>query len=188
MRVIAGMCKGHRLKPVPGMSTRPTTDKVRESIFNMIGPFFDGGTSLDLYGGSGALSIEGLSRGIEKAIIIDLDPKAVAVIKQNLTTCDFLDKAEVYRNDAKRALKAIYKRELQFNIIYLDPPYAKQEILILMQQIEKFSLLHRNGIIVVEHASDLTLPDQFTNFEKDRFETYGVTGVSIYRWGLAKNE
>jgi 16S rRNA (guanine966-N2)-methyltransferase len=183
MRVIAGICKGHRLKPVPGMNTRPTTDKVRESIFNMIGPFFDGGSSLDLYGGSGALSIEGLSRGIEKAIIIDLEPKAVGIIKDNLETCNFSEQAEVYRNDAKRALKVLHKRDLRFDIIYLDPPYKKQAIVAIMEQIEKFDLLHHEGIIVVEHTTEISLPDQINKFIKVRYETYGVSGVSIYKFG-----
>lgn len=188
MRVIAGMRKGHRLKPVPGMTTRPTTDKVRESIFNIIGPFFEGGISLDLFGGSGALSIEGLSRGIEKAIIIDLDPKAIGVIKQNLATCDFLEQAEVFRNDAKRAIKVLHKRELQFNLIYLDPPYAKQAIEALMKDIDKYNLLLTEGIIVVEHTKELALPDDIMNFHRVRYEIYGVSGVSIYRFGGTLDE
>ncbi|MDG0961887.1 RsmD family RNA methyltransferase, partial [Bacillus paranthracis] len=77
MRVVSGKCKGHPLKAVPGNTTRPTTDKVKESIFNMIGPYFDGGVALDLFGGSGGLGIEAISRGIDKAIFVDRDNKAI---------------------------------------------------------------------------------------------------------------
>jgi 16S rRNA (guanine966-N2)-methyltransferase len=181
MRIIAGECKGRRLKAVPGNTTRPTTDKVRESIFNMVGPFFDGGLSLDLFGGSGALSIEGLSRGIDKAIIVDKNSKAIEIIRENLTGCGYSDRAEVYRNDAKRALRALIKRELQFRMIYLDPPYAKQGIVPMIQDLEKYYLLQQNGTIVVEHAKEVSLPDVIGSYSRIKYETYsGTTSVSIY--------
>lgn len=116
MRVVSGKCKGHPLKAVPGNTTRPTTDKVKESIFNMIGPYFDGGTALDLFGGSGGLGIEAISRGIEKAIFVDRDSKAIKVIHQNLESCRIHEQAEVYRNDAERAVKALIKREMSFDL------------------------------------------------------------------------
>ncbi|RBN41004.1 16S rRNA (guanine(966)-N(2))-methyltransferase RsmD, partial [Priestia megaterium] len=93
MRVVAGLYKGHALKAVPGYSTRPTTDKVKEAIFNMIGPFFEGGTALDLFGGSGGLGIEALSRGIDKVIFVDRDGKAIQTIKANLASCRLEDRA-----------------------------------------------------------------------------------------------
>ncbi|MBJ3791977.1 16S rRNA (guanine(966)-N(2))-methyltransferase RsmD, partial [Bacillus sp. OA1] len=114
MRVVSGKCKGHPLKAVPGNTTRPTTDKVKESIFNMIGPYFDGGIALDLFGGSGGLGIEALSRGIDKVIFVDRDSKAIKVIHQNLESCRVQEQAEVYRNDAERAVKALIKREIAF--------------------------------------------------------------------------
>ena len=95
MRVVSGKNKGLSLKAVPGMSTRPTTDKVKEAMFNIIGPYFEGGIVLDLFGGSGGLSIEALSRGIEKAIIVDREMKAIKTIKENLATCNLTDNAEV---------------------------------------------------------------------------------------------
>ena len=110
MRVVSGKCEGHPLKAVPGNTTRPTTDKVKESIFNMIGPYFDGGVALDLFGGSGGLGIEAISRGIDKAIFVDRDNKAIKVIHQNLESCRIQEQAEVYRNDAERAIKALIKR------------------------------------------------------------------------------
>src|SRR4051794_41215753 len=98
MRVVSGSSKGKTLKAVPGSTTRPTTDKVKEALFNMIGPYFDGGIGLDLFAGSGGLGIEGLSRGLEKVIFIDRDAKAIQVIHENIKSCHFEEKTEVYRN------------------------------------------------------------------------------------------
>src|SRR5690554_4170395 len=99
MRVISGKQKSLHLKAVPGQSTRPTTDKVKESIFNMIDPYFDGGAMLDLYGGSGSIAIEALSRGMKEAVIIDHDKKAIETIYENLNKTKLEDKAQIYRTD-----------------------------------------------------------------------------------------
>ncbi|RBW70230.1 16S rRNA (guanine(966)-N(2))-methyltransferase RsmD [Bacillus taeanensis] len=183
MRVIAGECKGRMLKPVPGHSTRPTTDKVRESIFNMVGPFFEGGFALDLYGGSGALGIEALSRGIEKVIFVDRDAKAISVIKENLAQFGYNEKSEVYRNDSYRALKALKKRELSFSLILLDPPYHKQKLERDIETILDFGLLNRDGQLVAEHGVEVELPEEIGTLEKVKYESYsGTTAVSIYRF------
>ncbi|MEE6131198.1 16S rRNA (guanine(966)-N(2))-methyltransferase RsmD [Priestia sp. GS2] len=182
MRVVAGSCKGHSLKAVPGHSTRPTTDKVKEAIFNMIGPFFEGGIALDLFGGSGGLGIEALSRGIDRAIFVDREGKAIQTIKSNLETCSLQEQAEVYRNDSERALKAIIKREIQFDLILLDPPYKAQKLKALIGTISEHKLLQASGVIVAEHANDVVLPDEINEFEKIKSENYGIIGVSIYTY------
>jgi 16S rRNA (guanine966-N2)-methyltransferase len=182
MRVISGECKGRRLKSVPGQSTRPTTDKVRESIFNMIGPYFEGGIGLDLYAGSGALSIEALSRGIDKMIMIDRDAKAIETVKSNLEECNYASKAEVFRNDANRALKALNKRELTFSVIFLDPPYAKQKLINTVETIEEYGLLDPTGKIVVEHTAEELLADTIGCFKRMKHEIYsGTIAVSLYK-------
>ncbi|MGN1401782.1 MAG: 16S rRNA (guanine(966)-N(2))-methyltransferase RsmD [Bacillus sp. (in: firmicutes)] len=186
MRVVSGICKGHPLKAVPGSSTRPTTDKVKESIFNMIGPYFDGGLVLDLFAGSGGLGIEALSRGMDKAIFVDKEFKAVSVVKENLKNCHLTDRAEVYRNDSERALKALVKRELSFDLIMLDPPYKKQKLMEILEFASEHGLLSENGTIVCEHGSDIELPDSVGLYEKWRSETYGMIAVSIY--GLPTDE
>ncbi|AXI31175.1 16S rRNA (guanine(966)-N(2))-methyltransferase RsmD [Priestia megaterium] len=182
MRVVAGLYKGHALKAVPGYSTRPTTDKVKEAIFNMIGPFFEGGTALDLFGGSGGLGIEALSRGIDKVIFVDRDGKAIQTIKANLASCRLEDRAEVYRNDAERALKAIKKRELAVDLLLLDPPYKAQKLKALIETVSEENLLANTGIIVAEHSHDVHLDNEIGLFEKIKSETYGIIGVSIYTY------
>ncbi|WML43587.1 16S rRNA (guanine(966)-N(2))-methyltransferase RsmD [Neobacillus sp. PS3-40] len=180
MRVVSGICKGRALKSVPGNTTRPTTDKVKEAMFNMIGPYFDGGMGLDLFAGSGGLGLEALSRGLEKVIFIDREVKAIQTIHENIKACHFEEKTEVFRNDADRALKALIKREIKFDFIFLDPPYKKQQLVSLMQKIDEHSLLHNNGIILCEHSHDVDLPQEVGRFSLIRHEKYGIIAVSIY--------
>lgn len=182
MRVVSGTCKGHPLKAVPGQTTRPTTDKIKEAIFNIIGPYFDGGVALDLFGGSGGLGIEALSRGMEKAIFVDRDAKAVQVIRQNIESCRLTDRAEVYRNDADRALKALVKRGMAFDLVLLDPPYKQQQLVSLMSILEQHELLNENGIIMAEHAVDVVLPETVGRLARRKHEEYGNTAVSIYEY------
>lgn len=180
MRVVSGVQKGRILKAVPGSSTRPTTDKVKEAIFNMIGPYFDGGTGLDLFAGSGGLGIEGLSRGLDKVLFIDYDGKAIQTIKDNLATCKFESYAEVYKNDWKRAIKSIIKRNLQFKVIWLDPPYKKNVYIEIIEMINEHNLLEPNGVIVCEHDKGFQFPEQIASYIKRKSEDYGTITISIY--------
>ncbi|WP_078554889.1 16S rRNA (guanine(966)-N(2))-methyltransferase RsmD [Bacillus alkalicellulosilyticus] len=188
MRVISGERKGLPLKAVPGTATRPTTDKVKEAIFSMIGPYFDGGLALDLYGGSGGLGIEAMSRGMEKVIFVDQNKKAIEVIHENLRKCHYEEKAEVFRNDAFRALKALTKRDIRFSHIFLDPPYAKQQLEKEMTYITKERLLEDKGIILAEHGSSVILPEEILSLRLIRRETYGDTTISIYQEEGGRNE
>ncbi|MBU9711240.1 16S rRNA (guanine(966)-N(2))-methyltransferase RsmD [Evansella tamaricis] len=183
MRVISGTKKGLHLKAVPGQSTRPTTDKVKESIFNMIGPYFEGGSMLDLYGGSGSIAIESLSRGMDHAVIVDRDKKAIETIYSNLKLCKLEDQAEVFRNESARAIKAIVKKGLTFHLIFLDPPYKKQRLSEELSFIAEKNLLAPNGVIVVEHSIDVELDNTYVKLEKVKSERYGDTEISIYEYG-----
>lgn len=182
MRVIAGEHKGRPLAAVPGKGTRPTTDKVKESIFNMIGPYFDGGWALDLYAGTGSLGIEALSRGMEKAVFVELDPRAFAVVKENIAALHLQNQAEAYRNDARRALKALAKREVQFDAVFLDPPYAKQKIEEEIAILQESSLLAPEAWIVAEHDAADQLADRIGACVCERSATYGDTTITIYRY------
>lgn len=182
MRVVAGEAKGRPLKAVPGSGTRPTTDKVKEAIFSMIGPFFDGGTTLDLFAGTGGLAIEALSRGMEHAILVDADAKSIEVVRSNLKATGFERKAEVYRNDAQRALKALSKRETKLDLIFLDPPYRMKNGDELMQQMEETGLLGSGAVVVLEYESSYEYPETVGSFSLRRKAVYGETAVSIYHW------
>ncbi|SER96860.1 16S rRNA (guanine966-N2)-methyltransferase [Gracilibacillus ureilyticus] len=184
MRVIAGKYKGHRIQAVPNKLTRPTSDKVKESLFQIIGPFFDEGICLDLFAGSGSLAIEALSRGMEQAILVDKQPKAISVIKSNVNHIGLEKHVEIYRNDAIRALKAIKKRDIKFDIIFLDPPYYKTSYEKLLNTIDEYDLVKDNGLIVCEHDASYQLDVDFSNYRlKKRDKLGNTTGISIYEKG-----
>lgn len=183
MRVISGSRRGRSLQAIPGKSTRPTTDKVKEAIFSMIGqPYHDGSWGLDLYAGTGGLGIEALSRGLEHMIFVDQNKKAFDIIKQNLTSLDLLDQSEVYKNEASRALKAIVKRELKFTLIFLDPPYAEQKIASQLAVFDDYKLLVPGGMIVVETGTGEELPSRVGSLFLAKNQVYGDTEIRIYQY------
>lgn len=181
MRVVAGTAKGLQLKAVPGTLTRPTTDKVKESVFNMIGPFFDGGHALDLFAGSGGLGIEALSRGIDRVIFTDKDRKAVATINNNLEKTRLKDQAEVYCTDADRALKVMKKKGIHARLMFLDPPYHMEKAYGLMDKAAELGIMTDDSIVVCEHAKEVELKDSTRFYERFKKEPYGSTIISIYR-------
>jgi len=181
MRVVSGTLKGRTVKAVKGANTRPTSDKIKESIFNIIGPYFDGGNALDLFGGSGNLAIEALSRGIDRAILVDRDNGALATIRSNIQELGLDDRTEVYRNDAFKALKALTKRDIAFDLVFLDPPYKGQKITEIMAFIHEHGLLNPDGIIMAECLKEDALPEAVGDIRQVRREIYGITAITIYR-------
>jgi len=181
MRVVAGALKGRTIKAVKGKNTRPTTDKVKENVFNMLGPYFKGGKALDLYGGSGNLGIESLSRGIDQVIFVDKEQIAVQTIKQNIKELRLEAQVEVYRNEAFRALKALHKREIQFDLIFLDPPYKGQRINEILEFINQHELLVDGGLIMAECLKEDELHEQVGAISQIKREIYGITAISIYK-------
>lgn len=183
MRVIAGQAKGRPLRAVPGRSTRPTTDKVKEAIFSIIGPYFDGERVLDLFAGTGGLGIEALSRGAGSAVFIDINARSIEVVRLNLAATGMTKQALVYRNDASRAIKLLSKKDDAFDLIFLDPPYDKEtadELLVLLSQ---NNLVQDRAIAVVEHAASLAYPDELAGFTRFRHAAYGEAAISVYRFG-----
>ncbi|MEI7027381.1 16S rRNA (guanine(966)-N(2))-methyltransferase RsmD [Paenibacillus sp. y28] len=183
MRVIAGTAKGTPLKAVPGMSTRPTTDKVKEAVFSMIGPYFDGGQALDLFAGTGGLGIEALSRGIDKAVFIDIEAKSVEVIRANLKASRVESRAEVYRNEAGRALKILARRGAQFDLVFLDPPYRMTIVGELLTALQEQQLLSERAVLVVEQAAETELESQIGGLVCRKRAEYGEIAIWIYEWG-----
>ena len=179
MRVIAGKHKSKALESLEGRNTRPTMDTVKEGIFNSL--YDVSGLGLDLFAGSGALGIEALSRGMDKMIFVDQNFKAVKVIKANLNQLDLMSQAEVYKNNADRALKALAKREVQFDVIFLDPPYNKGLINEAISRIAEFNLLKENGIIVCEfsHNEEITIAP----FQMIKRYHYGLTDTLLLEKG-----
>lgn len=183
MRIVSGQFGGRRLSAVPGRATRPTTDKVKEALFNIIGPYFSGGTSLDLFGGSGGLSIEAVSRGIDRAVVIDRQYQAVKTINKNIAVTKHPEQFTVYKMDANKALGVLAKKGLSFDLVFLDPPYAKQQIIKDMTQLADKGLLADNALVVAETDETAHLPvSDWGAFSFTKQQTYGITYLTIYRY------
>jgi len=181
MRIVAGDFGGRRLKAVPGMQTRPTTDKIKEALFNIIGPYFDGGRSLDLFAGSGGLSIEAVSRGIDQAVLIDRQYQAIKTIKDNVAVTKAPERFEVIKGDAKRVLEQLAVKNERFDWVFLDPPYAKQQIVKDILKCQALGLLNDGCHIICETDANADLPDEITGFKLVRRQNYGITYLTIYQ-------
>lgn len=181
MRVISGSYRGRRLKSLEGDNTRPTTDKVKESIFNMVGPYFDGGNVLDLFAGSGSLAIEAISRGAEKAYCVDRSYPAIKVIEENIKITKEEEKFQVLKMDASQAINYFGEKNQRFDYIFLDPPYAKQAILEQLELMLEKKLLNAGAVIVCETLKEDLFPETFKSLVQTRRQTYGITAVTIYR-------
>ena len=179
MRIIAGKFKGRQIKAARGEVTRPTTDKIKENVFNIMGQFFDGGQALDLFAGSGNLAIEAISRGIDNAVLVDKNQLAIKTIKENVAHLNIQDKTEIYRNDAFKALNVLGKRQHAFDLIFLDPPYGKISITSLLADILKQQLLNKGGLIMCEFGIDEDVQFDPSQLMEIRREVYGNIEILI---------
>lgn len=181
MRIISGNYGGRRLKSLAGANTRPTTDKVKESIFNMIGPYFDGETVLDLFAGSGGLAIEAVSRGCSHAVCVDKNYQALKIIKENIEITKEPEKFTTIKLDADKAIERLAAEKQQFDYLFLDPPYAKQKIIDQIHKMEELGLFSKTAVIVCETDKTVELPETVAGFHQIRKQIYGITSVTIYR-------
>lgn len=182
MRVISGEKKGHRLKAPKGMDVRPTEDKIKESIFNIIRPLKIESIVLDLFAGSGSIGIEFLSRGAKKAYFVDASQNSIDVIKENINHTKLGDKSKVLKMDANRALSKFSGDNLKFDYIYLDPPFKYHELLYkVINSIDKYDLLESNGVLLIEHEKELNLEEEINNLNKYDFRNYGSKSISFYK-------
>jgi len=179
MRIIAGEFKRRKLYTLKGNNTRPTTSRNRENIFNIIGPYFSGGRSLDMFGGSGGLSIEALSRGIEEAIIIDNHKDAINIIKKNVEMLDIVDRVNLIKDDYFRGIKRF--SNMEFDLILIDPPFKMKVIDKIISYIDQENMLSMDGIIVAEFYKDNVFEAEFDNIECFRFLDYGTSHIKLYR-------
>ena len=182
MRVIAGTARSVPLLSRDGLDTRPTTDRVKEAIFNIIQFEIEGRQILDLFGGSGQMAIEALSRGAERAVIVDQSKDSVSIIRQNLQKTKLTEKAEVVCADYMEYLNRCKKR---FDLIFLDPPYREKFLENALNRISEIDILKSGGIIVCERPAEKALPDAYAAFRRVRDYRYGRTGVTVYRAGAS---
>ena len=149
MRVIAGSAKRMPLKTIEGLDTRPTTDRIKETLFNMISGYLADSYFLDLFSGSGAIGIEALSRGAAKAVLVEQNKKAVNCIRENLRFTKLADRAEVYETDVIHALKLLEKKN-KFDYIFMDPPYNQMLEKRVLEYLKNSEVLSKDALIIVE--------------------------------------
>ena len=178
MRVISGTARGRKLKELQGMDTRPTTDKVKESMFNIIQFELEGRRVLDLFGGTGQLGIEALSRGAAGCTFVDQRREAAALIRENVKLVGFSDRAKVVQGESLSFLSACREK---FDVIFLDPPYQSGLLEKSVEAIQRFDILGEYGIIVCESPADWSIPPLEPPYEAGREYRYGQIKLTICR-------
>ncbi|WP_026974774.1 16S rRNA (guanine(966)-N(2))-methyltransferase RsmD [Alicyclobacillus contaminans] len=179
MRVIAGAWKGMPLHAPRGTAARPTTDRVKESMFNLLGPHWSGRTAVDLFAGSGALGLEALSRGAESAIFVDPNPLSVQAILANIRRCKAEAQTQVWRMDWQTAWARVCAEAVDVGWVFVDPPYAKQLWLPVLETVAKGTVPVLHGV-VCEHPRTVSLPERVGPLERGKHRSYGDIAVSIY--------
>ena len=182
MRVIAGIARGHKLFSPEGMDVRPTSDRVKESIFNIIQNKLSEGIIIDFFSGTGNLGIEALSRGASKAYFIDKSPKSIKIINENLVKTKLVSLAEIMNMESETAVTTLASKGVQADVVFMDPPYSKGFEELMLEKIVKYKLLARDGIIVIEHDRGTVIAEEMDNLFRYRRNDYGNTSVSFYRY------
>ena len=176
MRVITGTARGRKLKDLPGMDTRPTTDKVKESIFNIVQFDVEGRRVLDLFAGTGQLGIEALSRGAEKCVFVDVSRSAANVVKENVAATGFEQQSRVVQSDALSFLSSCREK---FALCFLDPPYASNLLDQALTRIAEIDIMLENGIIVCESRQETVVPALPTPYFVEKERRYGKIKITL---------
>ncbi len=183
MRVIAGTLKGRRLKAPAGAAVRPTSDKLRGTLFNVLGPRIGGARVLDGYAGTGALGIEAISRGAREATFVDDDRRAQAAVADNIAHCGIADHCAIIRATVARAFDTLSVQPAfeRFDIVLLDPPYAperRSNLDLILRGAA--SVLARDGVVVLEHARRVAAPEAAGDLVRTRLVESGDSALSFY--------
>ena len=181
MRIVGGSFKGRRLKAFHKATIRPTTDMVRESIFNIIASFLPAGSVADLFAGTGALGIEALSRGAERVDFVDSDPQAAFLIQGNLDLLGVTDSAKLVTIDTVTYLKGVARKKQKLDIIFMDPPYESGLADITLSLIDRLGVLSPGGIVVVETSARTQIDATLNNLEETAAKRYGDSAVHIFK-------
>ncbi|MBP1924860.1 16S rRNA (guanine(966)-N(2))-methyltransferase RsmD [Sedimentibacter acidaminivorans] len=182
MRIISGISKGKRLYAPEGMSVRPTSDKIKESVFNIIGYIEEDSIVLDLFAGTGSVGIEFLARGAKECYFVDASYKSLNYVKKNVEICNFKDKAKIMQNDYEKAIESFCILNQKFDYIFADPPYDLLCCNNIAQKILQNKLLKKNGLLIIESDKSEEI---FTNLDyedvKYKEKIYGRTRISMIK-------
>jgi 16S rRNA (guanine966-N2)-methyltransferase len=179
MRIIAGQFRSRRLKGSPPPGIRPTSDKLRETIFNILGPTVEGSRFLDGCAGMGAMGIEAISRGAAEVYFVDVSRKAIRIIRENLESLDIKEGFKILDMDLTRALDTV---SVQFDIAFIDPPYEREDLyMACLQRFGTCELLTPAGVLIVEHSKRAILPESVGSIHMVRSLVQGDAALAFYR-------
>lgn len=182
LRVTGGEARGRRIRSVSGRTTRPTADRIRVALFNILGSKVNGARVLDLFAGSGSLGIEALSRGAASAIFVEKDRNCVLLIRRNLAELGYESISQVRQGDVVSEVKRLGMEGVSFDIIFLDPPYAAEELIPALLAVSEAGVMSRGCLVVAEHSSRKGLPSIPSLNVVDR-RVYGDTALSFFEKG-----
>lgn len=180
MRVIAGTARGMRLAAPAGLRVRPTSDRVRESLFNIIAPHIEGARFLDLFAGTGANGIEALSRGAAFCSFVDKDARSLAVVRGNLEVTRLIAHAHLHRRELPEGLGVMAVGGTPYDIIFADPPYDFDAYDQLLDNVMTTALLASEGIVIIEHATRRNISEETAGLVRTRQAHYGETTLSFF--------
>ena len=182
MRIISGCARGTKLKAPKGMNSRPTADRIKESLFNMLGAILYDAAVLDIFSGTGALALESLSRGAACAVMVDASADSINAMRFNAEHTHLAEKCTIIKADVFAAIKKLHRQNKKFDIIFCDPPYHKELCLRALEALQQYPIMNDDALVIMEHALDDALPDESGALKLIRQRRYGaVTQVSIYR-------
>ncbi|MBQ5972563.1 MAG: 16S rRNA (guanine(966)-N(2))-methyltransferase RsmD [Oscillospiraceae bacterium] len=179
MRITSGSARGRQLKSVPGSETRPTSDMVKQAIFNILQFQLADRRVLDLFAGTGQLGLEALSRGAAEAVFVDRSPAALAVIRSNAETTGLAGRARIVNSDYKAFLRGVPPKS--FDLVLLDPPYREKFVPHVLKVLESFDILSDCGIIICEVSAGEHLPQELGRLRLEKLRRYGGTALALYR-------
>jgi 16S rRNA (guanine966-N2)-methyltransferase len=187
MRIVAGTFRSRQLKKLKGLSLRPTSDRLRETLFNVLADLVPGSRFMDLFAGTGAVGIEALSRGAREAIFVEKHPPAVALIRKNLESLEIRDHIRVLAQDGVQALERLASEQTtpasRIDLLFFDPPYADEaQYANILSFLGKTTLLADGAVVIAEHLRALDLPESFGKLERVRVLRQGDAALSFYRY------
>lgn len=187
MRIISGIAKGRKLLPPLGMETRPTLDRVKESIYDIIQNKVYGSVVLDVFSGTGSLGLESASRGAKVCYLVDRSPEAFNLLKQNVINLKFEDKCHCLNMDSYKALELFAEKGILFDIIFIDPPYSKEMIPPAIELIDKNKILDKKGLIITKIDTKEEIYEGTNNVKVYDHRKYGNTTICFYKYDESNN-
>ena len=181
MRVISGTAKRHNLKTLEGLETRPTLDRIKETLFNIMPMDLYDIDFLDLFSGSGAIGIEALSRGAKSATLVDNNPKCTEIIKQNLIHTKLVDKATIYTMQVDKAIEKLAVEGKKFDIIFIDPPYNKGIINFSLKKLLECDIILKEECYIIIESSQNETWDNYENLETCKIKDFKLTKITVLR-------